>query len=377
MKILIDARMYGLENSGIGRYLINLLGELEKIDTRNDYIIFLRKKYFDALTFPKNWIKICADFRHYSISEQLFLPGIIKKQKADIVHFPHFNIPIFWRGKFVVTIHDMTIHKQGVNATNLPILLYMVKKILYKYVYRQALLKSVAIITPSKTIKEEILDNFNINEKKINVLYEGYKKDFGLSTVLKGEVDILTKYNLLNKDYFFYVGNVYPHKNLEAAIDAIIDVNKNKNLNVQFIIAGSKDNFVSELETYIKRKNAENFVKLIGFVSDLDLGVIYKHSLGFLYPSLTEGFGLQGLEAISCGTVIICSNIPIFREVYGSHAFYFNPKDVSSISSALFSAANLNRTDKSKYIKNAQDFIKKYSWQEMASKTIEVYNSFQ
>ena len=373
MKILIDARMYGLENAGIGRYLINLLGELEKTDKENQYLILLRKKYYDLLEFPKNWDKYCADFRHYTIAEQFLLPRILKKQRADIVHFPHFNVTVFWRGNFVVTIHDMTIHKQGIEATNLPMPLYFLKKILYRYVFKQAMLRSKAILTPSATTKSELLDYFNIKKEKITVIYEGYKKDFGLDGVPVGEINILSKYNLLNKDYFFYVGNAYPHKNLERAIKSVIDVNENRKVNVQFVIAGLKDSFIGRLEKITDKYKGKKYIKIIGFVSDLELAILYKHSLGFLYPSLSEGFGLQGLEAISCGTIILCSNIPIFREIYQGHAFYFDPKDTGSISSTLYSVAIMNRVDKNKYIKSAQDFIKKYSWQKMASETLKVY----
>src|SRR3989338_10641098 len=120
MKILIDALLYGLENTVLGRYAINLIKYLGQIDHRNEYFILLRRKYFDGLNLPKNWTKILTDFRHYSLSEQFKLPGIIDKINPDLTHFLHFNIPLFWKGKFVVTIHDMLMHKHtGLSATTL------------------------------------------------------------------------------------------------------------------------------------------------------------------------------------------------------------------------------------------------------------------
>ena len=81
MKILLDARLYGPENTGLGRYVMNLVENLAKIDRRNSYTILLRKKYFDRLNFPPKWTKVLADFRHYSLNEQFKLPGIISQAK--------------------------------------------------------------------------------------------------------------------------------------------------------------------------------------------------------------------------------------------------------------------------------------------------------
>ena len=141
MKILIDGRLYGLENAGLGRYLMNLVGELSKIGTKNEYVLLLRRKYFDNLELPANWKKVLADFRHYSITEQFVLPGLINKENPDIVHFPHFNVPILYGGKFIVTIHDMLMHDfAGLSATTLPSPLYYLKRIVYKLVFRRAVL---------------------------------------------------------------------------------------------------------------------------------------------------------------------------------------------------------------------------------------------
>ena len=173
MRILIDARLYGLENAGLGRYTINLIRELSKIDTRNDYAMLLRKKYFDKLDLPDNWKKVLADYRHYSPAEQTLLPKVINEQNPDIVHFPHFNIPLFYKGKFVVTIHDMLMHKfAGLSATTLPAPLYFLKQLIYRAVFRKAIHSSVKIIVPSEVVKKEILEYYKIDKEKIKVIYE-------------------------------------------------------------------------------------------------------------------------------------------------------------------------------------------------------------
>ncbi len=171
--------------------------------------------------------------------------------------------------------------------------------------------------------------------------------------------------------YFIYVGSAYPHKNLERAIKAAV------NLKVNFYIVSSRSVFTKRLEKLIKNLKAEKYVKLLGFVEDEKLTELYKNSTGFVYPSLSEGFGLPGLEAMKAGTLVLCSYIEVFLEIYLNNAIYFDPYDVKSIMAAMERALSLSKVEREKRIKNEKEFIKKYSWEKMAKETIEVYNSFK
>ena len=173
MRILIDARLYGLENAGLGRYTMNLVEELSKIDPKNEYVLLLRRKYFDSLTLPANWKKVLADVKHYSLAEQFKLSTLIKKENPDLTHFVHFNMPVIFKGKFIVTIHDMLMHKfAGLSATTLPAPLYFFKQLIYRFVFRKAILDSQKIIVPSDAVKKEILDYYKIRTEKVEVIYE-------------------------------------------------------------------------------------------------------------------------------------------------------------------------------------------------------------
>jgi glycosyltransferase involved in cell wall biosynthesis len=369
-KILIDARLYGLEHTGIGRYLVNLVEDLKIIGTDYVFVILLGKGYFGELMFPSNWKKVLADFRHYSLDEQLKLPGIINAEKPDLVHFPHFNMPLLWNGKFVVTLHDMAMHKQGINATTLSMPKYFIKRIPYRTVFRRAVTGSEVIITPSQTVKEEITGYFNVNEKKIKTIYEG------LTPLPKNEtkIDIFKKYDL-PREYFVYVGNAYPHKNLKIALDAIKMLWDKDQKNVILAVAASRDTFTSKLMDYAKEKKSIHCIKFLGFVPDEDLSELYRNSIAFVYPSLSEGFGLQGVEAISAGTVVLASGIPIFKEIYGEFSFYFDPRNVISVVKTMEYIFAMDPAERKLLIEKSQDFIKKYSWRKMAQETLKVYES--
>jgi glycosyltransferase involved in cell wall biosynthesis len=365
VKILIDGRLYGLENAGLGRYLINLTDQLSKADNNNEYVLFLRKKYFDNLNLPANWKKVLVDIRHYSLIEQLKLPGLIKKENPDIVHFPHFNVPVFYRGKYIVTIHDMLMHKSvGLAATTLPAPLYLFKRLGYRLVFDNAVKHSIKIIVPSYSVKKELVKVYGIQENKIEVTYEGVNTNITYS-----------KDNSVEKPYFVYTGNAYPHKNLKRLIEAVVSLNTNCNQSVNLVIASSRGIFTQRLEKIIRDQKADKYVKLSGFVPDEKLFSLYKNSIGFVFPSLSEGFGLPGLEAMVAGTLVLAAETPVFKEIYRENAIYFNPLDFTSIEKTMRNVMEMNPDLRKEKIEKAQDFVKRYSWAKMAKETLKVYSN--
>jgi glycosyltransferase involved in cell wall biosynthesis len=373
MKILLDARLYGPENTGLGRYVMNLVENLVKIDRRNSYTILLRKKYFDRLNLPPKWKKVLADYRHYSLAEQIKLPGLISKIKPDIVHFPHFNVPIFYRGKFVVTIHDILMHRQkGMESTTLNPISYLLKRVLgYKLIFGHAVRAAAKVIVPSAFVKKEVSDYYKLDKDKVVVTYEGFDEKFlPTGTGLK----VLRKYSL-ESPYFVYAGNAYPHKNLKRLIEAIVLLNQKTDKKVTLAIVSARDFFVGRLEKLTRKLNASSSVKLLGFVSDDELGALYLNSTAFVFPSLSEGFGLPGLEAMSVGTLVLASDIPVLKEVYKEFASYFNPYDYTSIEEAMENALSMDASARKERVEKAREFAKRYSWDKMARETIKVYES--
>jgi glycosyltransferase involved in cell wall biosynthesis len=372
MKILIDARLYGLENAGLGRYLVNLVDELANIDKKNKYVLLLRKKYYKELIVPENWEKVLADFRHYSFLEQTKLPRIISKHKPSLTHFPHFNVPLSFKGKYIVTIHDILMHKQkGRQATTLPAPLYYLKRIGYHRVFRKAVCGSEKVIVPSNFVKKELIDYYDLKKEKIIVTYEG--ADTGIVSKGKKE-NVFKKYNI-SPPYFVYAGSAYPHKNLKRVIEATVLLNKEVDKKVLFVMTSARNVFTEKLKEIIKKTKAEKYVKLLGFVPDHDLGTLFKYSTAFIFPSLSEGFGLPGMEAIQAGTLVLASDIPVFKEVYKDNVLYFNPLDFSSMTKVMKSTMAMPKKEREKRIAKNQNFIKRYSWATMAKQTLKVYEN--
>lgn len=365
-RIVIDARFYGLEHAGIGRYVVELVENLAAISKGFEFHLLVHRKHFNKLKLPANWNTVVADIPHYSLSEQFKLPKYIKSISPDLVHYPHFNVPLFAKFKSVVTIHDMLWHKQkGLSVTNLPLPTYLIKYLGYKAVFSNAVNSSCKIIVPSNTVKFDILKYYDLPQSKIEVIYEGVrvsdKKGVGRSSK-KG-----------SEKYFVYVGSTYPHKNVQVIVDALCILNGKLRENYKLKIASSRSVFKDSLTRYIHSRSAQDFVDMLGFVPDNELTEVYRNSVGFIFPSLSEGFGLPGLEAMANGAIVVASDIPVFREVYKSHALYFNPRDANDLVEAMEKVINMTEEKKTVLKRQASRYTHSYSWQETARRTLKVY----
>ena len=373
MKILLDARLYGLEHAGIGRYIKNLVDNLVEIDKENDYVILLKSAYFHKLKVPDNWEKVLVEINHYTLKEQFLLPKVINKLKPDLVHFPHFNFPIFYSGKYLVTIHDLIKHtSKGKATTTKSPLLYWPKYLAYQVVFSKAVNGASKIIVPSETVKNDLVAFYNLPRNKVIVTYEGVDKNYSnVKLSNKKNEEVLDKYKIKG-DFIIYTGSVYPHKNVERLLEAVKIINLK--VPISLVISCSRSVFWSRLERKIKDLGLTNIVKLVGFVPDDDLVILYKNAKAFVFPTLSEGFGLPGLESMSVRLPVACSDIPILREIYKDASLYFDPLDPNDIAIKIETICK-DISVRERLIKNGLSLIKKYSWQRMSQETLEIYQS--
>lgn len=373
MRIGIDARFYGPEAKGLGRYSEKLIEYLQQLDSENEYIIFLRKK--SELSFnpaKSNFKKVLADYRCYSLKEQLKFPGLIKKQKVDLMHFPHFNVPLFYRGKFIVTIHDLILTRFPTErASTLGPVLYWIKHTAYKIVIRNAVKRAKKIITVSKYSKKEIEDNFPFARGKVAVTYEA-TSDFKRTPSKVNEKNFFAKHNF-SSPFLLYVGNAYPHKNLERLILAFDEL-KERNNKLYLVLVGKMDYFFRRLKKMTKELKLEKRVIFPGYLNDDELKFVYQKAALYVFPSLVEGFGLPPLEAMSQGLPVAASRASCLPEVLGPAAEYFdpyNPEEIERIIRGLLNDRKKLRILKERGFEQA----KKYSWYDLAEKTLSLYKS--
>ncbi len=373
LKIVIDARMYGLEHAGSGRYILNLIKQIEKIDKKNNYFILLRKKYYRKMKFKnKRFKKILVDIPHYSFKEQLFLPGVLRKLKPDLVHFPQFNVPIFWQGKYVITIHDLIKHQsRGMRTTTKQAPLYWFKYLAYQVNIFSAVKRAQKIIIPSRWWKKELMKIYHLKPEKIMVTYEGAGEFLNKKPSISSAA-ALKKYGI-SKPFIIYTGSLYPHKNVLRLVEAIIRLNE-EGKRLFLVIACARSVFLKRFKKEIEKIKGLDFVVLAGFVPDEELIALYQEAEAFVTPSLLEGFGLPGLEAMAAGLPVISSNVSCLPEIYGQAAVYFDPLDVNDIVKKIEDLVG-NEKKRQILIQKGFEQVKKYSWKEMAKQTLKVYES--
>jgi len=360
MKIGIDARFYGIHHTGIGRYVQNLIISLGKKDKQNDYIIFGPKEILPDIATYSNFHLVELTTKPYTIAEQIINSVVFLKADLDLLHVPHFYAPILYPKKLVITIHDLIKHySTGRETTTLPPLIYFLKHILYKIIIFINIHKAVAIITPTNYWKEILVKSYSIDSSKINVTYEAAAFRHPLSK----PVD-LTQYDL-SKPYLIYTGNLYPHKNVNFLIQAIKQFNLQHEHHLQLAVISARDAFTNKLKQ-------NDVVKLLGFIPDEEIPSLYSQAIALVQPSLIEGFGLTGLEAMDLGLPVLSSNTSCLPEVYANAALYFNPKDQADLISRLDLIVH-HPEIREELIKQGLVRVKHFSWYKMAKDTLVVY----
>jgi len=363
MKIGIDARLWN--ETGVGRYLRALVNHLQVIDTRNDYVVFVRPQEFETIKFQNSrWTKILAKVHWHTIYEQLEMPKLYRTANLDLLHIPYFSVPLTTPQPFIVTIHDLTIsHHATGKATTLPYPLYQFKRLGYSFVLSQAVKRAARIITVSQTVKQDIIREFAISPDKVSVTYES------------GELEEKTDTSVFSvpKKYILYVGNAHPHKNLSRLVEAYLLIRK-RIPELRLVCIGKHDYFYTRLQTDVAKSLAVENVIFPGEVSNAALVRWYRHAAAFVFPSLAEGFGIPGLEAMQFSCPVLASDIPVFREIYGGAANYFDQTDVVDMADEITSILKQDKLRRT-LISLGKTQVKKYSWKKMAKSTLSLYES--
>ena len=365
MKILIDGRW--IKQTGIGRYISHMLEQILLLDTKNDYVLLVREKDVDSITLKAdNLTLLPVDIDWYGLKEQTKLLKVINAQKPDLVHFTNFNFPIRYKGKFVITIHDLTLlHFKNVRKGMFSRPLYFAKDQVMRAVLHRGINRARAIFTPTEYVKEDVASTYRIRRNKIIVTHEAADLAYQRSRIDLEEKGI-------NKPFLLYVGNAYPHKNLERLIIAFGELVTKYLLDFQLVIAGKKDDFHVLLEEEVEKAGLQDRVVFTGYVKDVELAGLYKSATAYVFPSLSEGFGLPGLEAMSYGLPVISSNATCLPEIYGDASKYFNPRSSHNVAKVI-SQVLADKSLLEKMTKKGYTQLKKYNWKKTANTTLGVY----
>ncbi len=364
-RIGIDCRLAGKEHAGIGRYIAEFVPKIIKHRDVHWVLFFRNRSQFNELfsdqSLPSNVELVLTNVRHYSLAEQLLLPFIFGRHHLDLLHIPHFNLPIFYRGKFVLTIHDLLWHHhRGSRVTTLPAWQYWLKYGFYRLITRHAIKRASQIMVPSRAVAQTIVAIYPTVQHKIQVTYEGVASaltKFGKSRPLRKR----------DKHQLLYVGSLYPHKNVALILTALKLLPDKYHLKVVSARSVFADQFLKQVQQIRLTKRVE----YVGAVDDRQLATIYQSTQALIQPSTSEGFGLTGIEALAFRTPVIASDIPVFREIYKEAALFFKPNQAQSLADQVMALEKrqLFHSQQAKAISVSQQ----YNWHKLVNQTWQTY----
>lgn len=370
MKIGIDARAAKwYRGTGIGTYTYELIDNINKLDSSNDYLIFLP----DTNSFD---IKLGSNFKLRNINvnvknnfwDEVNIPNILNDSDVELYHVPQngVGLPMDKKCKFMITLHDIIPYKMPETVSNR-----------YLKIFTEELPKIIplcdGIITVSNFSKDDIAKAFNFPKDKIFVTYLSAEDIYKPIDKLKSKKRIEEEYGI-SGDFILYVGGFSPRKNIAGIIKAFEHIRNRIDKNLKLVIAGQKGISYQNYISLTEKLNLTSNVIFPGFISLSDMPYLYNSAELLVYPSFYEGFGLPPLEAMACGIPVIVSNSTSLSEIFNKSAIMVNPYNIDNLGEAIYECLE-NNILRRQLISRGFNLCKSLTWKNTALSTINSYKS--
>jgi len=364
MKIGIMLRHIN-ELGGVVVYTRNIIENLLKIDSENDYIfIYSDHSLIGTYSKNKNVKEVIVNIKNKLLWDQVGVPRLVKKEKIDIIFNPKLSIPLFASCKKIFVLH-------GLEQFALPNVFKWYDQLYFRIMTPLYCRRANAIIVPTDKGKEELIKYITVDNRKIEVIYDSCHKRFKTKKDKERILQIKKKYNLPS-DYIFFIGGITPLKNFSNIIKSFKMI-KNK-VSVKLVIAGfNRWKFANDINL-IKKLKLQNDVINLGFIHNDDLPYIYYSAKCLVFPSLYEGFGIPILEAQASECPVICSKTGCSTEVSGGASVSVDPYNCREIAQSIYDILNDEHLRR-KLIKDGLENVKKFDWQKTAEKTLQLFNN--
>lgn len=361
MKIAFDLRRIG--NPGIGRYMKCLTESIISQAPEHEYLLILPPQSEHLIHAP-NAQKLCTGLKYYSFREQFELPRILSRHKVDLFHGPHFLLPLVRPCPAVATIHDVIYMACPEDLPSLAGRLY------YRLMMNACSRMATRIITDSEHSKAEIIRYLHTDPSKIEVVYPAVDPFFQSGSDPAEVVSVRSRFGI-NPDYLLCVGIYKPRKSHAALLKAFQLLRKS-GVQSQLVIAGPMGEGELTLRELAQSLGIAQHVRFTGFINDSELRALYSGARVYVCPSLYEGFGFTVLEAMACGTPVVCSSATSLPEVAGKAALYFDPHKPEQMAAQLHRALSDDAV-RTSLIANGRSNLLRFNWEETARQTLAVY----
>lgn len=376
MRIAIEAqRLFREKKHGMDIYALELIRSLQQIDHKNEYVIFVKPDVDDTiLNETANFKIIKLDGGFYPLWEQIALPKAAKKAGCQILHCTSNTAPIRCEIPLVLTLHDIIYMESGytriLSGSATPYQKF--GNIYRKLVVPHLVTKSRKNITVSHSEKNRIDKLFGLKSgQQMNVVYNGVGVHFKPVTDEQQLQQAKAKYHLPD-NFFFFLGNTDPKKNVKGTLKAFSEFLKKTGLDYYLVIADYEQNQLQKFCDEIGDKSLFARIILTGYIPNASLPAVYSQSKVFLYPSLRESFGIPMLEAMKCGVPVLTSNTESMPEIAGNAAYLVNPFKHEEITEGMIKMISDEQL-RTHLIQKGFMRHSEFSWEITAQKVLDLY----
>lgn len=373
MRIGIDARAIYKNLDGIGRYSLNLIRAIARIDRKNEYVIFRNNLFGETIVDSPNFREVRVGIPALSLRTGYCLGLLAKKEKVDVFHSLFFVAPLFGIDNVVVTVHDLMALCFPGFFSGRNFLISKYAWLFHKFMVPKTIAHARKLIAVSKSTKNDLEQCFNLNSNKVSVIYEAADSCFRKIE----NVEILETYRKnarLPEKFILYVGNTKPYKNISTLLRAFKQFKTRWKTDYFLVLAGKKDRFHETTLLMATELGLLPSIRFFDNFTEEEMPLLYNLAKLFVFPSYYEGFGLPPLEAISCGTPVITSNRASLPEVVGDSAILVNPDDASGLADAMNDVLSNESLQKQLSQKGLVQ-SKLFSWEKAAGETLDVYKT--
>src|SRR5271165_4287374 len=376
LRIALDARR--ISDFGIGTYIRNLIRALARIDQENHYLLITAAPAPELADLPENFETIVYTHRDRTRLAQVGFSFFLRTLKADLFHIPLNAVPLWMPKPYLVTTHDMStllfLDQSGYRSN------------LRRFFLRRGLMRAGRVMAVSSTTRADVAEVLGIPVNKIQVVYNAPDPTFhGLDESANGAAPsahppeiqrILERYHI-HYPFLLYVGRTNAQKNIPRLVEAFAVLrgelqNNSAFHDLRLIIIGDEIARQPALRHAVIQSRVEAAVRFLGFVPIETLRAFYQAASVFVFPSLYEGFGLPPLEAMACGTPVVCSHVSSLPEVVGEAALIVNPENVFDIARGMREVL-LNDALRSGLIERGLEQVRQFSWERTAAQVLQNY----